>query len=130
MLLKNLDTNVGLANGARGVVTGFVDEDGGSLRLPKVLFSLGCGDGGGQEKELTRIISMEEWSSGSGDEECSRAQLPLRLAWSLTVFFISLPLLLSFSHAVYFLVFFSYILGAQSTRADNQPSPCQPYRLF
>jgi hypothetical protein len=41
MLLKNLDVNEGLFNGARGVVTGFVRQEKGGPLYPTVTLTSG-----------------------------------------------------------------------------------------
>ena len=70
MLLVNLDTDAGLANGSRGIVVSFSDE------LPVVRFL------NGEE----RIIDYYEWEIEEGREKQVRiTQLPLKLAWAITV---------------------------------------------
>lgn len=59
MLLRNLDTAVGLVNGARGIVLEFVKGDGISTafkRLPVVRFLTVVGD----KKTAVDIIVKEE----------------------------------------------------------------------
>ncbi|KFV71022.1 ATP-dependent DNA helicase PIF1, partial [Dryobates pubescens] len=73
MLAKNLDVSQGLVNGARGVVVGFENEQKG---LPKVRFL--CG--------VTQVIKMEKWVfKGPSGIHLSRQQLPLKLAWAISI---------------------------------------------
>lgn len=70
MLIKNLDIERGLVNGSRGIVTRI---DGGGL--PVVLFDNG--------EELPMDICSFE--SESGENIYVRKQVPLILAWALTI---------------------------------------------
>ncbi|XP_013401768.1 ATP-dependent DNA helicase PIF1 [Lingula anatina] len=73
MLLKNLDAQRGLVNGARGVVTGFNNEHQG---LPVVKFI------GGVET----TVRFERWTvKASGGMHLTRRQLPLQLAWAISI---------------------------------------------
>ncbi|KAM4552500.1 ATP-dependent DNA helicase PIF1 isoform 2-T2 [Odontesthes bonariensis] len=73
MLTKNLDVPRGLVNGARGVVVAFQSEQSG---LPRVRFL--CG--------VTEVIKPERWVFKSGGGiHLSRRQLPLKLAWAISV---------------------------------------------
>uniref|UniRef100_F7ET02 ATP-dependent DNA helicase PIF1 n=1 Tax=Monodelphis domestica TaxID=13616 RepID=F7ET02_MONDO len=73
MLVKNLAVSQGLVNGARGVVVGF-EADGRGLPTVKFL----CG--------VTEVVRTERWTvHGPGGQLLSRQQLPLRLAWALSI---------------------------------------------
>lgn len=89
MLVKNVDSTVGLVNGARGVVVRFTSieelDEGKDLAKklspsglwPVVLFA--C-DG------VERVLRPENWSIMDGNTEVAkRSQIPLILAWALSV---------------------------------------------
>ena len=67
MLTVNLSVDDGLANGSRGIITGF-DEDG-----PIVLFKNGD------------QIVIEEWVYKDEDEDIWASSIPLKLAYALTI---------------------------------------------
>ncbi|XP_039721238.1 ATP-dependent DNA helicase PIF1 isoform X2 [Pteropus medius] len=73
MLVKNLAVTRGLVNGARGVVVGFETEGRG---LPQVRFL--CG--------VTEVIRADRWTvQATGGQFLSRQQLPLQLAWAISI---------------------------------------------
>ncbi|KAK5919289.1 hypothetical protein CgunFtcFv8_023192 [Champsocephalus gunnari] len=73
MLTKNLDVARGLVNGARGVVVAF---ENGKHGLPHVHFL--CG--------VTEVLKLERWVFKSGGGlHLSRQQLPLKLAWAISI---------------------------------------------
>ncbi|XP_060030300.1 ATP-dependent DNA helicase PIF1 [Erinaceus europaeus] len=73
MLVKNLAVTRGLVNGARGVVVGFETQGRG---LPQVRFL--CG--------ITEVIRADRWTvQTSGGQLLSRQQLPLQLAWAMSI---------------------------------------------
>uniref|UniRef100_A0A8C5KW85 ATP-dependent DNA helicase PIF1 n=1 Tax=Jaculus jaculus TaxID=51337 RepID=A0A8C5KW85_JACJA len=73
MLVKNLAVSRGLVNGARGVVVGFQAEGRG---LPQVRFL--CG--------VTEVIRTDRWTvQVTGGQFVSRQQLPLQLAWAISI---------------------------------------------
>ncbi|KAL3757376.1 hypothetical protein ACHAWU_008537 [Discostella pseudostelligera] len=99
MLLKNIDLEKGLANGSRGVIVGFQRPKNESdvptgfkkMDLPVVKFdsmkAVGKeGDGDSTEGNNEFTIHPEEWANKIGDQTVSsRVQIPLRLAWSISV---------------------------------------------
>ncbi|XP_042905170.1 ATP-dependent DNA helicase PIF1 [Parasteatoda tepidariorum] len=73
MLMKNLDLQRGLVNGARGVVLGF---DPSKQKLPVVKFACGA-------KE---VINYEKWSfRAHSGMMLVRKMLPLKLAWAMSI---------------------------------------------
>lgn len=69
MLLCNMDLECGLANGSRGIVTGFSSD------FPVVKFL------NGEE----RIIDYHDWEIEEGKKKIVRiSQIPLKLAWAIT----------------------------------------------
>ncbi|KAG7188576.1 hypothetical protein KM043_008207 [Ampulex compressa] len=70
MLLKNINTSKGLVNGARGVVTKFVNE------TPLIQFRSG----------ITYQAKMEKWSLRTSTGAIIwRKQIPLKLAWAFSI---------------------------------------------
>ena len=93
ILLKNIDPEKGLVNGARGVVVDFkvqsrTDTDllvsWKKVELPVVKFESMLP--GKDDDVLEVLVEPEEWSNKVGDQiVCARYQIPLRLAWCLSV---------------------------------------------
>ncbi|KAL2611754.1 hypothetical protein R1flu_023446 [Riccia fluitans] len=91
MLAKNLDSSVGLVNGARGVVVGFcTPDDPRASEMNKAHISVSpsgvwplvrfaCDN-------VERFVAPESWSVLDGEVEVAkRTQVPLSLAWALSV---------------------------------------------
>ena len=90
ILLKNLDQQAGLVNGCHGVVKGFTNASSCSSKqnFPIVDFYVGKGVATMSRKQnvVTRTIRRATWESKSGSTViASRSQIPLRLAYALTV---------------------------------------------
>ncbi|TGZ73091.1 hypothetical protein CRM22_001703 [Opisthorchis felineus] len=85
MLLRNLDTNRGLVNGARGVV----ERLGGDGEPPQVRFFLKrLGSGSEKDHTVLHTVQYERWNlrdDGTGHVDAYRRQLPLNLAWAVSV---------------------------------------------
>lgn len=90
MLISNTSVVKGMVNGTRGVVTGFVQPrelhdrlslgHGSATKLPKVRFSLPNGD------NIEKLILPVKWPiEKAGEVVASRTQLPLKLAWAITI---------------------------------------------
>ena len=104
LLLKNLDTAAGLCNGSRGCVIEFVTykeaSEAGQIELsqeekasfgawlrknptlPVVMFS---GVDGNAESSITRVMMPEKFEREVDKAWAVRFQMPLRLAWALTI---------------------------------------------
>ena len=72
MLIKNLDAAGGLVNGSRGIVIDFTNDE---FHLPVVMF-----DNGHQQP-----MAIESFEIESGRFKIVRHQVPLILAWALTI---------------------------------------------
>jgi ATP-dependent DNA helicase PIF1 len=71
MLIHNLNTEIALVNGSRGVVVGFEQSGSGN---PIVEFMNGC----------KMPIAPHQWEV-EGYKDVYRKQIPLRLAWAITI---------------------------------------------
>jgi len=82
VLLKNLSVKEGLVNGTRGVVASFraqETEDGDKRMFPYVKFLV-------RGSTIGRTIIADEWTLESGGRTvASRSQVPLKLAWALSI---------------------------------------------
>ncbi|VDP85772.1 unnamed protein product [Schistosoma mattheei] len=80
MLLRNLDTSRGLVNGARGVIEKINNDNG----LPEVRFYSAKASG---STGILHVVQMEKWTIRGVDAEeiASRRQLPLTLAWAISI---------------------------------------------
>lgn len=71
MLVKNTKVSEGLANGSRGVVTGFDTN-----QFPIVKF----------KKGITTTVEPVKWTvKGGAGTSITREQLPLKLAWAMSI---------------------------------------------
>eukprot|EP00667_Euglena_gracilis_P028792 EG_transcript_37221 len=84
VLLKNLEVENGLTNGARGVVIGFAapdKDDADQRRMPQVSFQMAQ-----QQRTVVRTVGPEKWEVlDGGVVVATRRQVPLRLAWAITI---------------------------------------------
>ena len=94
ILLKNLDVANSLVNGSRGCIVGFTET-----KMPIVKFLNG--------KKVT--IKYDSWSFkiNSGGQMATRRQLPLQLAWAISIHKSQVCNILSFSMWLYFRNHFS-----------------------
>ena len=74
MCTVNLDIEAGICNGSIGIITGFHMNSSGNIPLPEVLFSNG----------VRRVIGLKYWQSEEYPT-LAIAQIPLRLAWAMTI---------------------------------------------
>ena len=75
MLLVNLDTDTGLINGSRGIVTDFVKNNETNIKSPVVRFLDG--------REIP--INPYNWEFEEKDFKIIKTQIPLQLAWAITI---------------------------------------------
>mmetsp|Transcript_45478 Transcript_45478/g.116363 ORF Transcript_45478/g.116363 Transcript_45478/m.116363 type:complete len:587 (-) Transcript_45478:404-2164(-) len=71
MLIQTINASSQLVNGARGVVRGFR----GAQKMPVVKFSNG----------VEVMVGREKWSLAIGNAQATRKQVPLALAWAVSV---------------------------------------------
>ena len=85
MLTSNLWVDVGLVNGAMGTVQAICYRTGGPPDLPiAVMFCFDSYSGPTFPDGTVPITPLRRcWSSSGG--QCSRLQLPLKLAWAVTI---------------------------------------------
>ena len=95
--LKNLDPDAGIVNGSRGIIVDFKTAKNKSdlprefrqMELPVVKFQAIDGPAGnksGSDEGPTKLIEPAEWTNKIGGQTVSsRHQIPLRLAWALSV---------------------------------------------
>jgi len=84
MLLKNIGVELGLANGARGVVQSFEPDKYGEL-LPVVKMFV-AETAAKARGTLTWQFRPEKWSvEQNGKELASREQIPLMLSWAISI---------------------------------------------
>ncbi len=89
MLIRNLDTTRGLVNGARGVVKRFTPPSEGAY--PEVLFynTASATPSNPFDSDVAIVIRPERWttslSTRNGEVQFTRAQLPLCLAWAVSI---------------------------------------------
>jgi len=81
LLVKNIDAKSGLVNGVRGKVVSF--DKGSTETLPRVKFLVTMQGG---ETYVERVIKREDFTVELGGKcLASRSQLPIKLAWALTI---------------------------------------------
>eukprot|EP01035_Chromulina_nebulosa_P029583 gene29583-39229_t len=82
MLVKNIDTPIGLVNGARGVVKAFINTESEGV-LPNVDFTLLVNN---RRTLLNRTLSRCIWDISENNRVlASRTQIPLMLAWGISI---------------------------------------------
>lgn len=84
MLLRNLDVTRGLVNGARGVVESFTAPSEGGFPVVRFFNS--------KTSPTSVVIHRERWTvntfragAGSKEIQVARLQLPLCLAWAISI---------------------------------------------
>jgi ATP-dependent DNA helicase PIF1 len=85
MLVKNVDTESGLVNGVRGVVDSFTVDENPAKRLPVVRWQTKTKAGVPTTDHLTAVQRVCHEIVEQGRTVASRTQLPLRLAWALSI---------------------------------------------
>ena len=76
MLLINIDVKRGLTNGSRGVVVGFTSKPGTINKpIPIVRFIHG----------IKEVIDFYEWKREEKDFIITKKQIPLKLAWAISI---------------------------------------------
>lgn len=86
LLIKNLDVECGIVNGAAGVVLDFrgdPDERNSNTLYPFVRFTV---QRMGHTEEIERLVTREEWVMESGGVQLAKLKhLPLRPAYAITI---------------------------------------------
>jgi ATP-dependent DNA helicase PIF1 len=94
ILVKNLDVKGGFVNGAKGVVIGFVKRQDACTRVERILPVVRFyhyhhhhdGDGDDQETFSEGVLGYHNFETEiSEDLKLTRCQIPLKLAWGLTI---------------------------------------------
>ena len=86
MLSSNMWTGQGLVNGSMGTIAAILYRSGGPPDLPIVVvvrFDKYNGPTWGGERFVSIALISRSWKTGK--RKMSQRQLPLRLAWSITV---------------------------------------------
>jgi ATP-dependent DNA helicase PIF1 len=79
MLIKNIDIESGLVNGALGTIIDFVEDSATNQLVPIVQF-----DSGNETEGIKQIISNVSWELEIDDCKVTALQIPLMLAYSIT----------------------------------------------